>query len=268
MSLKPAQSQQVSPVVIDFSYMDVNALTDLASKEPRGWSHKENVGVSGPVQAEAGLFSTPTNSAPQQRPAPNESAPLTHLTQIYNNFGSSLANRVGPKTTTARSTKKAEPETHTFNLGYNKIRSAVGIVKIVRELAPRALDTLQWLDLQHNYLVSIPPEIAEFSQLKVLYLHSNYISDMSQFTVLVPLSKLISITVHSNPIVRIPNFRLFVVAILPHVKKIDSVLVSEKEREATKVWAKTYSLKRLPAYKADDCPKPPKLVEPKQPEDL
>ena len=268
MSLKPAQSQQISPVVIDFSYMDINALTDLSSKEPRGWNHKENVKVTGPIQTETGLFSTPTNSTPQQRTIQNETAPLTHLTQIYNNFGSSLANRVGPKTTTTRSAKKAEPETNTLNLGYNKIRSVAGIVKVVRELAPRALDTLQWLDLQHNYLITIPPEIAEFSQLKVLYLHSNYIADMNQFTVLAPLSKLISITVHSNPIVRIQNFRLFVVAILPQTKKIDSVLISEKEREATKVWAKTYSLKRLPAYRAEDCPKPPKPVEQKQPEDL
>lgn len=35
--------------------------------------------------------------------------------------------------------------------------------------------------------------------------------------------------IHGNPLTEIPNFRSYLISILPNVKKIDSVLISKKE---------------------------------------
>lgn len=40
---------------------------------------------------------------------------------------------------------------------------------------------LLWIDLSHNYLTTIDEDIAtHFPLVKTLYLHANYIADMSQ----------------------------------------------------------------------------------------
>lgn len=35
--------------------------------------------------------------------------------------------------------------------------------------------------------------------------------------------------IHGNPLTEVPNFRSYLISILPNLKKIDSVLVSKKE---------------------------------------
>lgn len=35
--------------------------------------------------------------------------------------------------------------------------------------------------------------------------------------------------IHGNPLTEIPNFRSYLISIMPNLKKIDSVLVSKKE---------------------------------------
>jgi hypothetical protein len=45
------------------------------------------------------------------------------------------------------------------------------------------------------------------------------------------LEGLKTFTIHGNCLTEVPNFRLLVVSILPQLKKLDSVLVSKKERD-------------------------------------
>jgi hypothetical protein len=52
--------------------------------------------------------------------------------------------------------------------------------------------------------------------------------------------------VHGNPIERIKNFRLYLIAAIPQIKKIDTVLVSKKERDNAMVWKLTFGFKKLP----------------------
>lgn len=40
------------------------------------------------------------------------------------------------------------------------------------------LHKLQWIDLSHNYIEKIDYDFKEFSVLKTLYLHENYISEL------------------------------------------------------------------------------------------
>jgi Leucine-rich repeat (LRR) protein len=39
---------------------------------------------------------------------------------------------------------------------------------------------LEWLDLSYNYLQKIEPEIMLFPNLKTLYLHGNYITNLEE----------------------------------------------------------------------------------------
>ncbi len=59
---------------------------------------------------------------------------------------------------------------------------------------------LQWLDLSYNYLTEIEDEILEFKQLKVLYLHGNYIKCLEDTRKLQLLPNLANLTLYGNPI--------------------------------------------------------------------
>eukprot|EP01016_Furgasonia_blochmanni_P050083 TRINITY_DN7682_c0_g1_i1.p1 TRINITY_DN7682_c0_g1~~TRINITY_DN7682_c0_g1_i1.p1 ORF type:complete len:406 (-),score=31.39 TRINITY_DN7682_c0_g1_i1:514-1731(-) len=114
---------------------------------------------------------------------------------------------------------------------------------------------LGWIDLSHNHIVSLNTDFERFPQLKTLYLHCNYLSDMNEFK---NLSKvpLISLTVHGNPVDTIPNFRLYLIGTLPNLRKIDTVLVSKKEKDNALVWRDMFRHSKLPIAK--DAPQPPK----------
>lgn len=45
---------------------------------------------------------------------------------------------------------------------------------------------LQWIDLSHNYLTNLDYDFNDFTMLKTIYLHCNYLAD---FTELEKLSK-------------------------------------------------------------------------------
>ena len=64
-------------------------------------------------------------------------------------------------------------------LNNNEIRSVFGL-KSVLDSVMWEPSKLEWLDLSYNYLVKIEPEILEFPNLKTLYLHGNYISNLEE----------------------------------------------------------------------------------------
>ncbi len=102
-------------------------------------------------------------------------------------------------------------------------------------------------------MVSLHIDLGKFKNLKCLYLHCNYIFDINEFLKLVELTQLRSLTVHGNPLVRIPNFRYYFIEIFPELKKIDTVLVTKKERDNARVWVHTFGKNRLPSYEGIDC---------------
>ena len=116
---------------------------------------------------------------------------------------------------------------------------------------------LQWLDLQNNYIQKLHPSLISFKNLKTLYLQGNYINDMQELQILQELPKLRNLNVHSNPLAYIKDFRLFIIALLPELRKIDTVLVSHKERDNAFFVTSIYKQKRLPAYIGDNLIEPP-----------
>lgn len=60
---------------------------------------------------------------------------------------------------------------------------------------------LLWIDLSYNYLEKIEEEIVTgFPQLKTLYLHGNYISNLDEVKKLGGLRQLHTLTLYGNSI--------------------------------------------------------------------
>ena len=60
-------------------------------------------------------------------------------------------------------------------------------------------------------------------------------------------------TLHGNPLTEVTNFRCYVISILTHLKKLDSVLVSNKQKDNS-VFLKS-QIKKYPMPK--NIPNPP-----------
>jgi Leucine-rich repeat (LRR) protein len=74
-------------------------------------------------------------------------------------------------------------------LNNNEIRSIFGLRNVL-ETVMWEPSKLEWLDLSYNYLVKIEHEILEFPNLKTLYLHGNYISNLEEVKKLHDLEQL------------------------------------------------------------------------------
>lgn len=158
--------------------------------------------------------------------------------------------------------KQVDLITTVFLLGYNQIRDLAGIGNTFEKVMYDTFERLHWLDLQHNYLTTVSEELNVFKQLKTLYLHANYIPSIKEFTNIRGLTQLRNLTVHGNPLVRIPNFRLFFIAIFPNLKKLDTVLISKKERDNSRVLFEDFKFKNFPVYNEGDLPLPPAKKDP------
>jgi Leucine-rich repeat (LRR) protein len=109
---------------------------------------------------------------------------------------------------------------------------------------------LQWIDVSHNYLLSLDYNFKDFPHLKTLYLHCNFLFDLNELEKLKELAEIKTLTIHGNPFSAIPNFRVLTISILTDLKKLDSVLISKKERDNAvfiRSQTKKYPLPKNPA---------------------
>lgn len=73
---------------------------------------------------------------------------------------------------------------------------------------------LLWLDLSYNYLTEIDEELLNFPELKTLYLHGNYISNLEQTKKLQKFEDLQSLTLYGNSIEQIKGYRMYVLGVM------------------------------------------------------
>ena len=90
-------------------------------------------------------------------------------------------------------------------------------------------------------------------------MHCNYIKDLKEILNLKDCKNLKSLTIHGNPVETINNFRIYIIGILPYIKKIDTVLVSKKERDNAYVWINSFKNVMIPEVK--NAIKPPEIVQ-------
>lgn len=84
-------------------------------------------------------------------------------------------------------------------LNNNELRELAGLSTVLSKVM-WGHNNLLWLDLSSNYLTKIDLEISEFPNLKTLYLHANYITEMEEVEKLQNLSSLRILTLHGNEI--------------------------------------------------------------------
>ncbi|CAK74510.1 unnamed protein product (macronuclear) [Paramecium tetraurelia] len=103
-------------------------------------------------------------------------------------------------------------------LSYNKLTSLHNFYNIIDQIMINCKQ-LQWIDLSHNMIESLDYNFAELPNVKALYLHANKLKDIMEFDRLQCLTELRTLTVHGNPFDAIPNFRLYIIGLLPTIKK-------------------------------------------------
>lgn len=152
-------------------------------------------------------------------------------------------------------------------LNNNEIRSVLGLRSVLDSVMWDP-SRLEWLDISYNYLERIEMEILEFPNLKTLYLHGNYISNLDEVKKLQELPYLQTLTLYGNPIEQVKGYRLFVLGVMYEkyetLKKLDSVLITRKEFDCVIVWnERLYASKRqkLKKIRVDNAKKPPERKE-------
>lgn len=261
---------------LDFSNLEIKDLSSITKEEPRDGIRKSINQKQSKLQKNSIIPENPKlqktktlkeeikNQKSYKNPQKKQTLkikPLSNLKNLINTYNTTLTNTKDLKDTrtekTNRKKKKIKLITTSLLLGYNFIRNIKQMDSILEKVMYNPITNLRWLDLQHNYLINLDNCITKFENLKCLYLHCNFIFDINEFRKLENLKNLRVLTVHNNPLVKIPNFRLCFISIFKSLKKLDTVVVTAKERDNARVWIETFKKKKYPAYGKIDCRKPP-----------
>jgi len=121
-----------------------------------------------------------------------------------------------------------------IRLSNNSLVDTRGLYQLALDLVECPED-IAWLDLSFNHIQEVTDDILEFPNLKMIYLHGNKITSLTDLTRLTLLPNLYSLTLHGNPLENSPNYRSSVLKMLPYLKSLDFAKVTDGEREAKPV---------------------------------
>ena len=154
--------------------------------------------------------------------------------------------------------------TQALFLQNNEVRTIVGLPEVLVDVMYNSAN-LVWLDLSYNYLENIEDTLQQFTQLKTLYLHGNFFTNIDQVKLLNQFEDLQTLTLYGNPIESIQNYRLWVLGVMyqysENLRRLDQVLVTNREFDKVLVWRENlFSKKRLRTLKPQNTTrKPPPL---------
>ena len=97
----------------------------------------------------------------------------------------------------AKRKKKVQVVCTSIFLNNNELRTTRGLRSILDSVIWNP-DRLEWLDLSYNFLERVEPEILNFPNLKTLYLHGNYISNLEEVKKLQELPYLQTLNLYGN----------------------------------------------------------------------
>ena len=155
-------------------------------------------------------------------------------------------------------------------LNNNELRNVVGLRSVLDSVMFHP-SKLQWLDLSYNYLETIDEEILNFPNLKTFYFHGNYLSNLEEIEKLSTLPQLMSVTFYGNFIEQIKGYRMYVLGLLykhyETLKKMDTVLITNKEMDNIIVWNEYINAKKAGKLKKlvpENIKKPPEKEDEEQ----
>lgn len=130
---------------------------------------------------------------------------------------------------------------------------------------------LNWIDLSHNKLTTIDPCLVGMTNLQVLYLHGNCITEFSQVPKLAALSKLTKLSLHGNELITTdadtkrksvarledtPFYRSRLVHTLQgtNLKQLDFSAVTPRDRQYAAIWYQNHSKRTYPKRSQNESP--------------
>lgn len=288
-----AESEQPKKVVIvsehdidgpplDFSFKNIKELAEIIRKEPRSGQRlpippeeeiieekkETNVTNQFTAQRQTKAESEDLEDEVSAKPKPEEriksnNAPLISKLIAENttsiNASKPSGGRLSDNKRSVVKKKKVNRLTTSLNIGYNQIRNIDGLFDIISRVMEHAR-RLVWIDLSNNYLTGLCSDFSELPELRSLYLHANYIYDLKEITKL-SNTHIKTLTLYGNPIEQIQGYRLWVVGIVPELRKLDTGLITLLERDNANVLYSRTKRKTLP--KIAEPRKPPPIEEPK-----
>ncbi|KAG7262365.1 hypothetical protein CRUP_028345, partial [Coryphaenoides rupestris] len=133
-------------------------------------------------------------------------------------------------------THENKHESRSIRLNNNIITDLTGLHTVITHFLAEPLQ-LAWLDLSFNDITHIDPVLCELGELRVLYLHGNCISNLSEVDRLAKLPFLHTITLHGNVIEGDKDYRRRVIFALAKVKAVDFSAVTPQERRMANIWS-------------------------------
>ncbi|EAS05063.2 hypothetical protein TTHERM_01299690 (macronuclear) [Tetrahymena thermophila SB210] len=91
---------------------------------------------------------------------------------------------------------------------------------------------LMKLDISSNHLQLLPPNIdfSKFSNLRLLYLHNNNLSDMESLNQIFKCKQVVYLTLFRNPLSELNSIRHYIINQMPSLKCLDFNYVLDEER--------------------------------------
>lgn len=242
---------------LDFSFKELRGFEDLIKTEPRAGTRKSIEETLKQKEEQLSGNSDPKKDKveneeiqeqKQNQRAKREPTKLELNDVIEAKINTDIKmDAKGGKMFKAEEDKKEGPKrkikyvsyTNSVILHSNSIKSFEKCDQVLNDILPdidffampnrSKLDLIQWIDISHNKIEEIHPDILNLKFLKILYCHANYIKEIEKVTILRNCKSLLNLTLHGNPIEQIKGYRQFIVEIVPSLEKLDFTLVSEKE---------------------------------------
>jgi len=117
-----------------------------------------------------------------------------------------------------------------IRLSNNNLVDTHGLYQLALDLV-ECPENIAWLDLSFNDIEEVTDDILEFPNLKMIYLHGNKISSLTDLSKLKSLPNLYSVTLHGNPLENKPDYRSSILTMLPYLRSLDFAKVTDRERK-------------------------------------
>jgi len=266
---------------LDFSFKRITSLQEVVTTEPRSGTRLE-IPLEEPTEerkdiSHSQISQTPKPQNPESEEAEEESPKKTQKAEPFKApqppaiqkvlaenlvsklASNSIAGQGEDNLNTLVKKKRVRYDITSLVLSYNAIPDLSGFSEIMSRVMPN-FSNLKWLDLSYNHLTSISTEIGLLSNLKTLYYHSNFVSDVKEVLNLQGTG-ITTLTLHGNSIDQLPNYRLYVITLLPQLRRLDTVLITKLERDNSVCFAPRCKKSRLPKVENPPMPKPIQVNE-------